>query len=159
MAATSLLTSAQFSASPLQHDIIRSNILEALFAYTLADTRAGLKVLAGATFAVCARNVFAPDVSVVALGRLNPREQRCLEGTPDLAIEVISPGDLEIDLRSKVHAYLAHGSMSVWSVYPEARSVMVYRPDSIRDLKAHQSPQDPLLPGFPVPVAQFFELT
>jgi hypothetical protein len=149
MAATTRLTLAQFSASPLQHDIIRSNILEALFAYTLADTRAGLKVLAGATFAVCARNVFAPDVSVVALGRLNPREQKCLEGTPDLAIEVISSGDFEIDLRSKVHAHLAHVSMSVRSVYPDARSVMFYWPDSIRDLKARQSPKIRSCPASP----------
>jgi hypothetical protein len=53
MAATTLLTSDQFLAMPednqppppTQHDIVRRNLLEILFAYTSADRSLGLKVL------------------------------------------------------------------------------------------------------------------
>jgi len=36
---------------------------------------------------------------------------------------------------------------------------MVYSKDSIRELKADQKIEDPLLPGFSTPVSAFFELT
>jgi Uma2 family endonuclease len=58
-----------------------------------------------------------------------------------------------------VDAYLEGGSKSVWVVFPEARSVQVYTRESLRELKADQSIEDPLLPGFSSPVAGFFELT
>ena len=47
-----------------------------------------------------------------------------------------------------------------WSPkHPEARSVMVHTRDSVRELKANQSIEDSLLPGFSTPVSAFFELT
>jgi Uma2 family endonuclease len=160
MAAATLLTSDQFLALPEEFDqhgnslrqelvcgelvdklrssqqnaIIRSNILEALIAYVNANGP-GLKVLSRAVFVVSPSSVFVPD------------------------IEVIAPADLEIHLKRKIDACLSYGSKSVWVVYPDSRSVMVYRADGITKLKAAQSIADPLLPGFSCPVAAFFELT
>jgi Uma2 family endonuclease len=185
MAATTLLTSDQFLALPEEFDqngnnirhelvcgelvdtppssqqdaIIRSNILETLIAYGNANGALGLMVLSRATFVVSPSSVFIPDIAVLPLSRLNPREQLYLQGGPDFAIEVITPTDLEIHLRRKIDAYLTYGSKSVWVVYPDSRSVMVYRADTITNLKANQSIEDPLLPGFSSPVASFFELT
>jgi Uma2 family endonuclease len=166
MAATTLLTSDQFLAMPeatqppppTQHDIIRSNLLEILFAYLSANRSLGLKVLPLTAFVASPGSVFVPDISVVALARLDPRDTY-IQGTPDLAIEVISPTDLEIHLRQKIDLYLSHGSKSVWVVYPDARSVVIYHADSIARVKADQSITDPFLPGFSTPVAAFFELT
>jgi Uma2 family endonuclease len=62
-------------------------------------------------------------------------------------------------LRIKTEAYLANGSRSVWIVFPEVRSVMVYTRDAVREFKGSQSIEDSLLPGFSSPVAAFFELT
>jgi len=42
---------------------------------------------------------------------------------------------------------------------PDARSVMVHTADSVRELKADQKVEDPLLPGFSTPASAFFELT
>jgi Uma2 family endonuclease len=81
-----------------------------------------------------------------------------LQGAPELAIEVIAPTDLEIHLKRKIDA-LDHGSKSVWVVYPDGRSVMIYHTDSIQRVKADQLIEDPLLPGFSTSVAAFFELT
>jgi len=166
MAATTLLTSGQFLAMPeatqppppAQHDIIRNNLLEILFAYISANRSLGLKVLPLTAFVASPGNVFVPDISVVALARLDPRDTY-IQGAPDLAIEVISPTDLEIHLRQKIDVYLSHGSKSVWVVYPDARSVMVHLADSIHRAKADQIIEDATLPGFSTPVAAFFELT
>jgi Uma2 family endonuclease len=76
-----------------------------------------------------------------------------------LAIEVVSPEDTAKHLKSNVDAYLAGGSQSVWVVYPDAKSVMVHSKDFVRELKADQKIDDPLLPGFSSPVSTFFELT
>jgi Uma2 family endonuclease len=184
MAATTLLTSDQFLASPEEFDrngntirhelvcgelvatppsskqdaIIRSNILQALIIYGNANLANGLMVLSRATFVISPSSVFIPDVAVVPVSRLNPKEQTYLQGAPDLAIEVIVPTDLEIHLQRKINAYLTYGSNSVLVVYPDSRSVMVYRSDAITKLKATESLTDPFLPGFSCPVAAFFEL-
>jgi Uma2 family endonuclease len=185
MAATTLLTSDQFLALPEEFDqhgntlrqeficgeivdmprssqrdaIIRSNILEVLLAYLNANDTLGLRVLSRAAFVVASNNVLVPGIALLPLGRWKACEQTHLQGAPDLAIEVISPTDLEIHLRRKIDAYLTHGSQSVWIVYPEVRSVEIYGADGISNLKATQSITDPLLPGFSSSVANFFELT
>ena len=185
MASTTLLTSEQFLALPeeldpqgnsvsqelitgevvsmpppsQQHDIIRSNILQALFGYVLTNLGLGLKVLPDAAFVVSVNSILVPDAAVVAIGRLSPRNHKYFPGAPELAIEVVSPTETAIHLKNKVDAYLANGSQSVWIAYPDARSVMVHRIDSVRELRGGQELQDALLPGFSVPVAAFFELT
>ena len=185
MAATTLLTSEQFLALPeeldqhanfvrqelitgemvtmpppsQQHDVIRSHILLALFAYVLANRGSGVRVLSDAAFVVGSSSVFVPDVSVVVISRLKPKDDKYIPGAPELAVEVVSSTDTVTYLKRKIDAYLANGSQSVWVVFPDARSVMVHRADSVHELKGDQALQDPLLPGFSVPVAQFFELT
>lgn len=184
MAATTLLTSDQFLALPEEFDqygnnirqelicgqvvvppssqqdaIIRSNILEALFAYLQVNESLGFKVLSRAGFVVSANSVLVPDISLLSRGRLSQREQPNLQGAPELAIEVISPTDLQVHLRRKINAYRSYGSKSLWIVYPEARCVEVYHTDTIHNLEENQPITDPLLPGFSCPVAAFFELT
>jgi Uma2 family endonuclease len=185
MAATTLLTSDQFLAMPEEldhngnalhrelingevvtmphaaqrHDIIRSNIFETLIVYLRGNQSLGLKAFPDSQFIVSGNDTFIPDLSVLAVSRLNPSEQKYVSGAPELAIEVVSPSESAAYLRIKTDAYLANGSRSVWVVFPEVRSVMVYTPDSVRELKGNQSIEDPLLPGFSTPVAAFFELT
>jgi len=185
MAATTLLTSDQFLAMPdeldldgnalhrelingevvtmphaaQRHDIIRSNILEALIVYLRGNRGLGLKAFPDSQFVVGGHDAFIPDVSVLSINRLNPNGQKYVSGSPELAIEVVSPSESAAYLRIKTDSYLAHGSRSVWIVFPEVRSVMVYTSDSVRELKGDQPITDPLLPGFSAPVGAFFELT
>jgi len=185
MAATTLLTSDQFLALPEEfdqngnalfrelingevvsmphaaqrHDTIRSNIFEALIVY-LRDNRAlGLKAFPDSQFLLTGNDAFIPDLSVFSIKRLSTGVQKYVSGAPELAIEVVSPSESAIHLRVKTDAYLANGSRSVWIVFPEVRSVMVYTQDSVREFKADQPITDPLLPGFSTPVSAFFELT
>ena len=184
MPATALLTSEQYLALPDQydkngnrikdeliageivrmppashiHDLIKNRINELLIVYLLGRKQLGLKSLAEMGTEVGTNDTFVPDVCVVSRARLSP-ENRIFRGAPELAIEVVSPSDTAKHLKSKVDAYLANGSQSVWVVYPDSRSVVIYTPSSMRELKADEIIEDPLLPAFSTPVSAFFDLT
>jgi Uma2 family endonuclease len=96
-----------------------------------------------------------PDVSIVENKQLG-RDVRITQGPPAIAIEVVAPTDKEVHLKNKIDAYRENGSKTVWVVYPSARSVMIYSADSIRELRGDQLIEDRLLPGFSVPVSDFF---
>jgi Uma2 family endonuclease len=185
MAATTLLTSDQFLALPEEfdqygnvihrelingevvtlphaaqrHDIIRGNILSALNVYLHTNKGLGLRALPDAEFVIAANDTFIPDCCLIAINRLSPEKHKYIQGAPELAIEVVSPSESAAYLRIKTEAYLSHGSHSVWIVFPEVRSVMVYHRDSLRELKDDQTITDPLMPSFSAPVSAFFELT
>lgn len=99
-----------------------------------------------------------PDVSVVTRASLSG-EARIYQGAPEVAIEVVSPTDTAIHLKQRVHAYLKGGAKSVWVVYPEDRSVEVYREGTMHELTSGQPITDPLLPGFFSPLSTFFDFT
>jgi Uma2 family endonuclease len=184
MAATTLLTSDQFLAMPeefdqhgnrikdeliggevvkmppasLLHDLIKNRIHELLMDYLRANPQLGLKSLVEIGTVVTDADAFIPDVSVV-MRSLLPGTTRVFQGSPHLAIEVVSPSDTAKHLKRKVSSYLQGGAKSVWIVFPEDRSVMIHTADSVRELKADQLIEDSTLPGFSTPVAAFFELT
>jgi Uma2 family endonuclease len=108
---------------------------------------------------VAANDSFIPDCCLIATNRFSPDEHKYIQGAPELAIEVVSPSESAAYLRIKTEAYLANGSQSVWIVFPEVRSVMVYSRDSLRELKGDQTITDSLLPSFSCPVAAFFKFT
>jgi Uma2 family endonuclease len=50
-------------------------------------------------------------------------------GAPELAVEVVSPSESARDLKRKLNLMLKAGCLAVWVVYPEERTVEIYRPD------------------------------
>ncbi|HTW66828.1 MAG TPA: Uma2 family endonuclease [Bryobacteraceae bacterium] len=184
MAATTLLTSDQFLALPLEfdqhgnrikdeliggevvkvafpslpHDLTKNRINAILMRYLDQHPELRLLSLVEIGTQVSDYDAFMPDVSVVNRGALAAGE-RIFHGAPEIAIDVVSPTDTAKHLKRKVDAYLEGGAKSVWIVYPEARAVIVHAQDSMREWKANQRIEDPLLPGFSAPVASFFDLT
>jgi Uma2 family endonuclease len=80
-------------------------------------------------------NVRSPDVSFVVAGRL-PDERGPVafaELAPDLAVEILSPGDNSRDVLEKVGEYLDAGTRLVWVIDPEERTAVAYR--SLTDLR------------------------
>jgi Uma2 family endonuclease len=110
------------------------------------------------------RKVRKPDVSFIRAGRL-PGDRapagHCLIA-PDLAVEVISPGDLAYEVEEKVAEYLQAGVPLVWVVNPPTRTVRIHRPKSSpRGPVAELSGDDAItgediLPGFSCKVSEFF---
>jgi Uma2 family endonuclease len=104
--------------------------------------------------------VRAPDIAFIRKDHL-PAErplQAFWPGPPDLAVEVVSPGDTYREVAEKVEAWLAAGAMLVWVVDPQWRTVTVHRPGAeLRTLteKDELSGED-VLPGFRCRVGEIF---
>jgi Uma2 family endonuclease len=77
---------------------------------------------------------------------------------PDLAVEVVSPGDRRAKLREKIRDYLDGGSRLVWVVWPTTPSVSVHSPDGlVRTLDAEDELDGgDMIPGFRIRVAELF---
>lgn len=69
-----------------------------------------------------------PDVFVMDRSRFRAAaaEDRYPEGSPELAIEVVSPSNTKPKLTEKIDLYLANGSLAVWVVYPKTRTVILW---------------------------------
>lgn len=103
--------------------------------------------------------VRAPDAAFVRAARL-PAEPviKFFPGAPDLAVEVLLPGDRAGALQEKIEDWLAAGTQAVWVVDPGPRTVAVYtRHQPVAVYRAaDELPGGEVLPGFRVPVAEIF---
>jgi Uma2 family endonuclease len=91
--------------------------------------------------------VRAPDVAFVSRDRVEPVGDIAgyWPGAPDLAVEVVSPGESYMDVQDKVLEWLNAGTRMVVTVDPGRRITMVYRsPNEISLLGA--APTRRLLP-------------
>ncbi len=74
-------------------------------------------------------NVLAPDVGFIAAGRIPEQlPDGYVPFAPDLAVEVVSPGNSPAEIRTKIEKYLQYGTQLVWIVYPNKKKVDVYHP-------------------------------
>ncbi len=73
--------------------------------------------------------VRAPDCAFVSRERLAAigDVEGYLPGAPDLAVEVISPGDTYTEVEEKAIEWLANGSAMVLVLNPRKRTVTIYR--------------------------------
>lgn len=104
--------------------------------------------------------VRGPDVSFLRRERVPRGDEadRFVEGTPDLAVEIVSPGDRAGKVARKVAGYLASGTGLVWVVYPRKRLVVVHTPDGGKRLVREPEALDGggVLPGFALPLTEMF---
>ncbi len=104
--------------------------------------------------------VRAPDVSFLSAARIPPDglPEGYIDGPPDLAVEIVSPGDTASEIQNKVHDYLAAGARLVWIVYPAQKLVMVHYPDGVAHTlhQADTLTSETVLPGFACPIEELF---
>jgi len=101
-----------------------------------------------------------PDVSVLRIERARATsDDDYFTGSPELAIEVVSPSETARDLNRKIDALLAGGSLAVWVIYPEEQEVRVFVPGGTSYTRRVDefltAPE--LLPDWQLPVAKLFE--
>lgn len=70
-----------------------------------------------------------PDVSLTWPDQ--PVVNDFMQGSPMIAVEVISPSNLAEEIARKAATYLKHGAEEVWIIYPRTRSMMVHRRSSV----------------------------
>lgn len=101
-----------------------------------------------------------PDVAYVSaqrwpLDKLPPWETDW-PIVPELAVEIISPGNSMNQMMRKLNEYFRHGVSEVWLALPEERSVHCYSgPKTVRILDAADTLSTPLLPGWSLVVGEW----
>ena len=100
-----------------------------------------------------------PDVAFVSSARLPADRRKAFSIPPDLAVEVLSPSDIQYRVLEKVFAYLDAGTRLVWVIEPVGKTVTVYR--SKTDIKTLTFEDtltgEDVVEGFSCQVAQLFE--
>lgn len=102
-------------------------------------------------------NVRSPDVSVVVCGRF-PHERPpddFPDLAPDLAVEVVSPGDTPRQVLDKVGEYLQAGVRLVWIIDPKRQGAAAFRSlTDVRELRLGDSLDgEDVVPGFSAKLA------
>jgi Uma2 family endonuclease len=102
--------------------------------------------------------VRAPDVGVILKERLVPLTGGYYPLAPDLAVEVVSPGDSASLIHDKVRDYLQAGTRLVWIVYPSSRTVAVHTAQGAETFSGDDVLSGELvLPGFSLAVSEVFK--
>ena len=88
-------------------------------------------------------------------------EKGCL-GSPDLVIEILSPGSLHQDLKVKYEVYEEAGIGEYWVVFPSERVIEIFLLENGKyRLSGHFTSEDNIpvhsVPGFTVPCIEVFE--
>lgn len=127
------------------------------------DDRLGT-AYAGGTGFILGRDpdtVLTPDIAYLRPEHRPPRTGRdeFVNGPPNIAVETISPWDVQHVLQTKLLLYLNAGTPLVWIVEPITATITVFQPNfSGRILRGHDVLDgDEVLPGFRVNVAEIFE--
>jgi len=104
--------------------------------------------------------VLAPDVAFVRRERVEQTgiQKGFREGAPDLAVEVMSPGDTLREVTEKAGRWLAAGARMVRVVNPKKRTVTVYRSPEDVFILTEQDELDggEVVPGFRCRVSEIF---
>ena len=104
--------------------------------------------------------VRAPDTAFVRKERIPDTgiPKGYWEGAPDLAVEIISPGDTYLEVEEKVFDWITAGASMVWVVNPRRRTVTVHR--SLRDstllTEEDELNGEEVIEGFQCRVAEIF---
>jgi Uma2 family endonuclease len=104
--------------------------------------------------------VRAPDFAFIAKKNI-PKDdpsEAFWPGAPDLAVEVLSPGDTTREVNEKVDAWLSAGSAAVWIIDPLGETVAIHRSRTDIQIRTVGETLEggSVVPGFSCPVDELF---
>jgi Uma2 family endonuclease len=101
------------------------------------------------------------DVAYISaeLAARTPQRARLIDGPPILAVEILSPSDMQEDITDKIGYYLKAHVPLVWVIETVFRTVSVYRPDTEPEMfnVRQELYGEPHMPGLHVAVSEIFE--
>jgi Uma2 family endonuclease len=103
-----------------------------------------------------------PDVSFIRIGRFAGETvpKGWIKIAPDLAVEVVSPNDKVEAIEDKLEDYRKVGVPLVWVIYPNSRTVRIYRSNGLTSF-LHEDDDlsgEDIIPGFHCPLRVIFLL-
>ncbi len=145
------------SPPSMEHGEISTNVIRYLDSHVYQH-QLGRVYTAETTFKLGERLV-KPDVAFVSTARLPENRRQASPVPPDLAVEVVSPTDVQYNVTEKAFAYLDAGTRLVWVIEPVAKTVTVYRSQTdIKFLTCEDTlTGEDVVEGFSCQVAQLFE--
>ena len=141
-----------------EHGRISANLTAILWQHAKANKLGEVNGESGYKLESDPDTVLGPDVSFVSRNRIALSPEGYHDGPPDLAVEVLSPGDRRGKVEQKLSLWLELGTRSVWLVNPRRRTVEVCKSSGERTL-FHETDEvvDDTVPGFRVAVSDIFE--
>jgi Uma2 family endonuclease len=137
------------------HEVVKKNLNKLLVVWLVQNPIAEL--FPETMYQLDEYNSLIPDLGIIFPGRISQGNMGWIQAAPELAIEVVSSESAE-RLEQKIELYFAHGSKSVWVVYPKQRVVWVFDANGqSRKFEQSQTLEDPVLPGFSTSVSAIFE--
>ncbi len=113
-------------------------------------------------FTLKSGNKRSPDFSFVAKHRLQglSRPPRgFFQGSPDLAVEILSPGNTVKEIHDKIVEYFENETRLVWVIHPDEKYVLVYHsPEPDRFLRSGDVLEgEEVVPRFSMGISELFE--
>ena len=116
--------------SPFHQWVVRQ-VVRALFAQ-IDDTGTGITLTSPIGLFMPGCDPVQPDVLVIRSADIGMVSGGRISGVPALLIEVLSPSNMAVDLRTKRQAYARAGVPEYWIVRPAQRDLLVCtQPDSV----------------------------
>jgi len=140
-----------------EHGRVAANLTMLLWQHARANRLGEVSVESGYKLESNPDTVLGPDVSFVSQDRIALSPEGYHDGPPDLAVEVLSPGDRRGKVEHKLSLWLEFGTISVWLVNPRRRTIEVCKSTGERKL-FHETDElvDDTVPGFRVAVSEIF---
>jgi Uma2 family endonuclease len=107
--------------------------------------------------------VVQPDIIVVC-DEEKLKDNRSVDGAPDLIVEVLSPGNTRTETKYKFDLYEENGVLEYWVVYPEYKQIHVYLLNENEQYgkpviyEANENITSVVLKGLSIPMNDIFKL-
>ena len=104
----------------------------------------------------------SPDISFVDKKRLQGLTRLpkgYFQGSPDLAVEILSPNNTVEEIHPKIVEYFENDTRLVWGIHPDEKYVLVYhspQPDQLLRLTDTLDGEE-IVPGFSMPLSELFQ--
>lgn len=151
----------KMSPAGSEHGMIAARLTAALVQHVLENELG--EVFGAETGFKLASNpdtVRGPDVSFVREERIPEMgiTQKFWDGPPDLAVEVVSPGDSFDEVDEKIQDYLSAGTRAVWIISPKRKTVSIHRAgaETITLTENEMLDGQDIIPGFQYSVTKLF---
>lgn len=147
--------------SGIEHGEIGSFLGGSLSLYVRSN-KLGVVCDSSTAFTMKSGNRRSPDVSFIAKERLQGVKRLpkgYFQGSPDLAVEILSPTNTVEEIHDKIVEYFENGTRLVWVIHPDEQYVLVYHspsPDRLLRL-ADSLDGEEVVFGFSLTVAELFE--
>ena len=144
----------------MEHENIVIKLSAALERF-VSERKLGAVFGSSAGYRMKSGNLRSPDVSFISKKRLQGFKRPpkgFFKGSPDLAVEILSPSDTMENLHERIVEYFENDTKLVWVINPEEQVILVYhspRPDKLLAGSDILNGED-IFTGFTLPVSELF---